>query len=86
MTSRSGTKFDGYVQVNAADKKFDFTYDGLNRNRYSQENKETANRKRWKIRETKRGSFTGRGIKRKYILKILRGLSLTKKQINHWSG
>lgn len=43
MTSRNtiGTdhpkKFDAYVQFNAAKGGYDFTYDGLNRNRYRQE-------------------------------------------------
>ncbi len=46
MTSRNtiGTdhpkKFDAYVQFNAAKGGYDFTYDGLNRNRYQQSNKE----------------------------------------------
>lgn len=46
MTSRNtiGTyhpkKFDAYVQFKAAKGGYDFTYDGLNRNRYQQSNKE----------------------------------------------
>ena len=40
MTSRSGTLFDGYIQVNASDRKFDFTYEGLDRRRYAEANRE----------------------------------------------
>ncbi|MDR0231389.1 MAG: DUF3945 domain-containing protein [Dysgonamonadaceae bacterium] len=33
-------KFDAYIQFNASKGSFDFKYDGLDRNRYSQENKQ----------------------------------------------
>lgn len=48
MTSRNTKdsenpfKFDGYVQFNAAKGSYDFTYDGLDRNRYRQDNKQEA--------------------------------------------
>lgn len=35
--------FDSYVQFNAAKGGYDFTYDGLNRNKYSQNNKQEQN-------------------------------------------
>lgn len=34
MTSQWNTPFDGYIQYNAAKEKLDFTFDGLDRNRY----------------------------------------------------
>ena len=34
MTSQWNTLFDGYIQYNAANEKLDFTFDGLDRNRY----------------------------------------------------
>lgn len=34
MTSQWNTQFDGYIQYNAAKEKLDFTFDGLDRNRY----------------------------------------------------
>lgn len=34
MTSQWNTKFDGYIQYNAAKEKLDFTFEGLDRNRY----------------------------------------------------
>lgn len=34
MTSQWNTLFDGYIQYNAAKEKLDFTFDGLDRNRY----------------------------------------------------
>lgn len=81
MTSRSGTKFDGYVQVNASDKKFDFTYDGLDRNRYSQENKEIRQQKKAEGQETKKEVSQGEGKKEIFIPKKLLGVELDEKQI-----
>lgn len=48
MTSRNTKdlenpfKFDAYVQFNAAKGSYDFTYEGLDRNRYRQDNKQEA--------------------------------------------
>ncbi len=81
MTSRSGTKFDGYVQVNAADKKFDFTYDGLDRNRYAQENKEIRQQKKAEGQETKKEVSKGEDNKQIFIPKKLLGVELDEKQI-----
>lgn len=81
MTSRSGTKFDGYVQVNTSDKKFDFTYDGLDRNRYSQENKEIRQQKKAEGQETKKEVSQGEGKKEIFIPKKLLGVELDEKQI-----
>lgn len=59
MTSKStmGTdypkKFDAYIQFNAAKGGYDFSYDGLNRNRYSQDNDEGYNQSA-KVRVPKR--------------------------------
>lgn len=40
MTSQWNTKFDGYIQYNAAKEKLDFTFDGLDRNRYKAQTQE----------------------------------------------
>lgn len=81
MTSRSGTKFDGYVQVNASDKKFDFTYDGLDRNRYAQENKEIRQQKKAEGQETKKEVSKGEDKQQVFIPKKLLGVELDDKQI-----
>lgn len=81
MTSRSGTKFDGYVQVNASDKKFDFTYDGLDRNRYAQENKEIRQQKKAESQETKKEVAQGEDKKEVFIPKKLLGAELDEKQV-----
>lgn len=81
MTSRSGTKFDGYVQVNAADKKFDFTYDGLDRNRYAQENKEIRQQKKAEGQETKKEVSKDEDKQQVFIPKKLLGVELDEKQI-----
>lgn len=81
MTSRSGTKFDGYVQVNASDRKFDFTYDGLDRNRYAQENKEIRRQKKAEGRETKKEVSGGDDKREVFIPKKLLGAQLDEKQV-----
>lgn len=81
MTSRSGTKFDGYVQVNASEKKFDFTYDGLDRNRYAQENKEIRQQKKAENKDTTKEVSTGEDKKEVFIPKKLLGVELDEKQI-----
>jgi len=81
MTSRSGTKFDGYVQVNASDKKFDFTYDGLDRNRYAQDNKEIRQQKKAGNKETTTKVSTDEDKKQVFIPKKLLGVQLDEKQI-----
>ncbi len=37
--TRAGYKRDAYIQVDAANRNFHFTYDGLDRNRYAEDNK-----------------------------------------------
>ena len=39
-TTRAGYKRDADIQIDAAERNYSFTYDGLDRNRYAQENKE----------------------------------------------
>lgn len=82
MTSRSGTKFDGYVQINASDRKFDFTYDGLDRNRYTQENKEIRKQQKEEGREVKKVVLAGEDKKQVFIPKKLLGVELDEKQFN----
>ncbi len=38
FTTRQGYFRDGWIQVDAANRNFEFSYDGLDRNRYAQEN------------------------------------------------
>ncbi len=45
FTTRQDYFRDGYIQVDASNRNFEFSYEGLDRNRYAQENKEIYNRK-----------------------------------------
>lgn len=45
MTTRAGYYKDAHVQRNASDRNFQFSYDGLDSNRYAQENKEVYRQK-----------------------------------------
>ena len=40
MTSRTGFQFDACLQINASNKALDFSYEGVDRNRYRQDNKQ----------------------------------------------
>lgn len=73
MLSRTGRLFDGYIQINASDKKFDFNYEGLDRNRYAQENKEIR-------RQQKENAPEEETQKKLYIPKKLLGADLSEKQ------
>lgn len=43
-TTRTGYKRDAYIQIDAADRNFEFSYNGLDRNRYAQQNKQVYQR------------------------------------------
>ncbi|NCB08674.1 MAG: DUF3945 domain-containing protein, partial [Bacteroidia bacterium] len=75
MVSRTGRFFDGYIQINASDKKFDFTYEGLDRNRYSIENKEIRSQQKENAPEGETEK-----TKQLFIPKKLLGVELTEKQ------
>lgn len=80
MKSRSDRLFDGYIQINASDKKIDFSYEGLDRKRYALENKEIA--KQQKADKTQGQSTTADGATQNklFIPKNLLGVELTEKQ------
>lgn len=71
-TTRAGYKRDAYIQIDAAERNYSFTYDGLDRNRYAQENKEiyrqkaaekTDGRKLRPPNDSPRSRFTGQSSK-----------------------
>lgn len=85
MLSRSGYYFDGHVQINAADKNFKFTYEGLDRNRYAQENKDLR-RDNMQARKEAKKEVTPEETKNKlFIPNKLLGVPLTDKQHKEWS-
>ena len=75
MVSRTGRFFDGYIQINASDKKFDFSYEGLDRSRYAKENKEIRSQQKENAPEGETGKQ-----KQLYIPKKLLGVEWTEKQ------
>ncbi|MCM1301801.1 MAG: DUF3945 domain-containing protein [Bacteroides cellulosilyticus] len=44
-TTRAGYKRDAYIQIDASERNYEFSYAGLNRNRYIDENREIYRRK-----------------------------------------
>lgn len=80
MTSRAGRLFDGYIQINASDRKLDFNYDGLDRQRYAQENKEIAKQQRAEKKQEQQ-TVTGDGnLKNLRVPQKLKGVELTEQQ------
>lgn len=80
MTSRAGRLFDGYVQVNASDKKLDFSYDGLDRKRYAQENKEIAKQQKAEKKQEKTNTVERDIPNKLFVPKKMLGVELTEKQ------
>ncbi|MDL2243294.1 DUF3945 domain-containing protein [Bacteroidales bacterium OttesenSCG-928-J19] len=83
MTSRSGRLFDGHIQVNAADKKIEFSYEGLDRKRYAQENKQIRNEQKGQSQEKKEPKQENKqdaSEKQLFIPKKLLGVELNEKQ------
>ena len=86
MTSRSGAKFDGYVQVNASDKKFDFTYEGLDRNRYAKENKEIRRQRKAEGKEPKKEVSGSEAKNQLTIHKRMLGADVPQKAYDEWKA
>lgn len=86
MTSRSGRLFDGYIQINASDRKIEFTYEGLDRKRYTQENKETGQRQTTERQTTEKPvarqtAAPGGEERQLFIPKKLLGVELDNMQV-----
>ncbi|MGE4346493.1 MAG: DUF3945 domain-containing protein [Flavobacteriaceae bacterium] len=71
MGTNNPRKFDAYVQFNAAKGGYDFSYDGLDRNKYKQDNKQEQNKSQGQEQDNK-----------VRIPKKLLGVDLDEKQQN----
>lgn len=80
MTSRTGRLFDGYIQINASDKKIEFTYEGLDRKRYSQENRQAPRQQREGQKGQGKDAARDRKPGQVFIPKKLLGVELDEKQ------
>lgn len=70
FTTRAGYKRDAYIQVDAANRNFDFSYEGLDRNRYAQTNKETRSEKMAEKKSEGRQTVAGTGERKREITSI----------------
>ena len=84
MTSRSGILFDGYVQINASDKKLDFTYEGLDRNRYIKENKEIRRQNKENGKDNTQDVSKGETSQKSFIRKKLSGVEVPDDVYAKW--
>lgn len=83
MITRAGYKRDAYIQINASNRNFDFSYDGLDRNRYAQENKEIRREKITTDRKEQKEAPENTQ-KQSFINKKLGGAEVPEKAYNQW--
>ena len=76
FTTRAGYKRDGYIQINASDRNFHFTFDGLDRTRYAEENKKIT------IQKRADGQTTGNSQSQGRVRSVLLGVTLDEKTQN----
>jgi hypothetical protein len=89
FTTRDGYFRDGYIQVDASNRNFEWSYDGLDRNRYAQENREIYKQR------VAEGKITPREAKRDIpddghktdltIHKRIKGADVPEKAYKEWS-
>lgn len=86
MTSRSGTFFDGHVRVDAANKNFQFTYNGLNRNRYAQENRVIRSQQKEQQKTEGKNTASEDGQKKLHIPNKLLGADVPENAQKNWNA
>jgi len=91
FVTRSGYYRDGFIQVDAANRNYEFSYDGLDRNRYAEENKLIAKQNR----EAKKAA--GKEVspdkpgkpqqsQRSFIHKRLKGVEVPQETYDLWKA
>lgn len=83
MTTRAGYKRDAYIQINASNRNFDFSYEGLDRNRYAQANKEIR-REKVASEKKEQKQAPGNSQRQSFIHKLLGGAEVPDKAYNQW--
>ena len=88
FTTRQGYFRDGWIQVDASNRNFEFSYEGLDRNRYAQENKEIHNRKVASGEIEPRNSRKSASDENKTELTIhrkIKGVDIPEKAYKEWN-
>lgn len=84
FTTRAGYKRDAYIQIDASNKNISFTFDGLDKNRYAEENKLIRKEKMSESNNQKQ-STAGQKQKEMFIPKRLLGVDVPEKAQKEWT-
>ncbi len=88
FTTRQGYFRDGYIQVDASNRNFEFSYEGLDRNRYAQENQQIYKQKVASGEIESRGSRKSAADENKTELTIhkhIKGVEVPEKAYKEWN-
>lgn len=85
MTTRAGYKRDAYIQINASNRNFDFSYEGLDRNRYAQENKEIRRQKNAEQKSEKKQASAEDNKTNLTVHRKIKGADVPEQAYNQWT-
>lgn len=85
MTTRAGYFRDAHIQVDASNRNFAFSYDGLDRNRYAQENNEIRRQKTAEQRAGKKESAADDAKTNLTIHRRVKGAEVPENAYKQWT-
>lgn len=86
FVTRAGYYRDGYIQVDAANRNYEFSYEGLDRNRYAQENKEIYRRNQADKKAAGQEVAPEKSQTNTFIRKTLGGVDVPKDAYDLWKA
>lgn len=86
FVTRAGYFRDGYIQVDAANRNYEFSYDGLDRNRYAQENREIYRRKQAEQMGVRQDASPKASSTDSFIHKSMGGVAVPEKTYELWKA
>lgn len=86
FVTRAGYYRDGYIQVDAANRNYEFSYDGLDRNRYAQENKEIYRQNNAEKKAAGQEVSPGKSQSESFIHKRMGGVEVPQKTYELWKA
>ena len=86
FVTRAGYYRDGYIQVDAANRNYEFSYDGLDRNRYAQENKEIYRQNQGEKKGEQKEVSQEKKQSDGFIHKSMGGVAVPKEAYDLWKA
>ena len=84
FVTRAGYLRDGYIQVDAANRNYEFSYEGLDRNRYAQENKEIYRQKQGEKKANGEDVSQEKSQTKTFIHKTMGGVAVPEDTYKLW--